>query len=152
MRIVPLQVLYGSVFMLCLVSCALAQEHDQTNSDPTHTIGRIENIQSMAISANPAIAKAKAKREALAGKRLQAGLSPNPKAGFFGEDIFEDGRGGRYGFFYGQEVVRGNKLELSQNVVDAEIATVCRQIEILQRRVKTDVQNSFYESFWHKND
>ena len=145
MRIVPLQVLYGGVLMLCLVSCALAQEHDQANSDPTPTIGRIENIQSMAISANPAIAKAKAKREALAGKRLQAGLSPNPKAGFFGEDIFEDGRGGRYGFFYGQEVVRGNKLELSQNVVDAEIATVCRQIEILQRRVKTDVQNSFYE-------
>ena len=41
--------------------------------------------------------------------------------------------------------MRGNKLALSQNVVDAEISTVCRQIEILEQRVKTDVQNRFYD-------
>ena len=115
------------------------------NVETALNVGRLEDIVRVALTANPAIAKARAKREALTGKRIQAGLGPNPQAGFFGEDIFEDGRGGRYGIFYGQEVVRGNKLALSQNVVDAEISTVCRQIEILEQRVKTDVQNRFYD-------
>ncbi len=115
------------------------------SSEFTSNIGHLAAIEQMALTANPAIAKARAKRESLTGKRLQAGLGPNPKAGFFGEDIFEDGGGGRYGVFYGQEIVRGNKLELSQNVVDAEISTVERQIEILEQRVRTDVRNRFYE-------
>ena len=116
-----------------------------TNVATAPNIGRLEDVEHAALNSNPAIAKARAKHEALTGKRLQAGLGPNPKAGFFGEDIFEDGNGGRYGIFYGQEVVRGNKLALAQNVVDAEIASVCRQIEILEQRVRTDVQNRFYE-------
>ena len=143
MRIALLKMLVGSVLTLCLIGCAIAQ--DRNSYQPTSSIGRLGDIEYLALLANPAIAKAHAKREALAGKRLQAGLGPNPKAGFFGEDIFEDGSGGRYGFFYGREVVRGNKLELSQDIVDAEIATVHRQIEMLQQRVRTDVQNRFYE-------
>ena len=109
------------------------------------SIGSLAELEQLALATNPAIAKAQAKRDSLTGKRLQAGLGPNPTAGVFGEDIFEDGGGGRYGVFYGKEIVRGNKLSLSQNVVDAEICAACRQIEILQRRLKTDVKNGFYE-------
>ena len=64
------------------------------NVETALNVGRLEDIVRVALTANPAIAKARAKREALTGKRIQAGLGPNPKAGFFGEDIFEDGRGG----------------------------------------------------------
>jgi len=46
-------------------------------------IGRLKDIVHVALTTNPAIAKARAKREALTGKRIQAGLGPNPKAGFF---------------------------------------------------------------------
>ena len=108
-------------------------------------MGSLIELERLALATNPAIAKAYARRDALTGKRLQAGLGPNPTAGIFGEDINEGGGGGRYGLFYGKEVVRGNKLALSQHVVDAEINAACRQIEILQRRLKTDVKNGFYE-------
>jgi len=171
MRSVQLRLLCCSVFTLYLVSCAVAQDHPEDKASdslatletfsqpiedmptsgtlieglPATSVGRLADIERLAFKTNPAIAKAHAKRDALTGKRIQAGLGPNPKAGFFGEDLFEDGSGGRYGFFYGQEVVRGNKLALSQNVVDAEIYAACQQIEILERRLKTDVQNQFYE-------
>jgi len=163
MRRVLLRLLYCSVFTLCLACCAVAQDHspdiNDFDSQPStkiqisaseglpsiSAIGSLPDIERLALATNPAIAKAYAKRDSLTGKRLQAGLGPNPTAGLFGQDIFEDGGGGRYGVFYGQEVVRGNKLELSQNVVDAEINAACRQIEILKRRLKTDIQNRFYE-------
>ena len=142
-----------------MASCAFAQAppdvgdlakqtDSQTLSPPVASIPNIGNLvelQQLALATNPAIARAQAKRDALTGKRLQAGLGPNPTAGVFGQDIFEDGGGGRYGVFYGKEVVRGNKLALSQNVVDAEINAACRQIEILQRRLETDVKNGFYQ-------
>ena len=159
MRTFPLRLLSCSVLTLCLISCAFAQDPldvTEVESQPdlptqiqfdtgTSSVGSLADIEQIALSTNPAIAKAYARRDSLNGKHLQAGLGPNPTAGIFGEDIFEDGGGGRYGVFYGKEVVRGNKLALSQNVVDAEINAACRQIEILQRRLKTDVKNGFYE-------
>ena len=158
MRNFPLRLLSCSVFTLCVASCAfaqappdksdLAQQTDlQTQAPPVAgppSIGNLADLEGLALAANPAIAKAQARRDSLTGKRLQAGLGPNPTTGLFGQDIFENGGGGRYGVFYGQEVVRGNKLALSQNVVDAEINAACRQIEILRRRLKTDVENGFY--------
>ena len=142
-----------------MASCAFAQAppdsnnsdsqlNSQTQAQPvagTPGIGNLADLEQLALATNPAIARAEAKRDSLTGKRLQAGLGPNPTAGFFGQDIFEDGGGGRYGVFYGKEIVRGNKLALAQNVVDAEISATCRQIETLQRRLKTDVKNAFYE-------
>ena len=159
MRTFPLRLLGCSVLTLCLVSCAFAQappDDSDVESQPNvqtqmqlsvdaPTLGSLNELERMALATNPAIAKAYAVRDALTGKRLQAGLGPNPTAGIFGEDINEEGRGGRYGVFYGKEIVRGNKLALSQNIVDAEINAACRQIEILERRLKTDVKNAFYE-------
>ena len=159
MRTFPLRLLGCSVVTLCLVSCAFAQappDDFDVESQPNvqtqmqlsvgdTTPGSLNELERTALATNPAIAKAYAIRDALTGKRLQAGLGPNPTAGIFGEDINEEGRGGRYGVFYGKEIVRGNKLALSQNIVDAEINAACRQIEILERRLKTDVKNAFYE-------
>ena len=159
MRTFPLRLLTCSVLTLYLASCAFAQAPPDSNDfgeklvsqkhplpvAGTPSTGNLADLEHLALSANPAIARAQAKRDALSGKRLQAGLGPNPTAGVFGEEIFQDGRGGRFGVFYGKEVVRGNKLALSQNVVDAEINAACRQIEILRRRVKTDVKNAFYQ-------
>ena len=101
-------------------------------------------LEEIAYQNNAAIRKASSRRDALAGKKIQVGLPPNPIVGIRGEDIFEDGAGGRYGVFYGQEVVRGNKLELSQRIVDAEIEAANKQILTLKQRLRTDVHSRYY--------
>ncbi len=112
------------------------------SASPANT--QLGQLEALAFENNPAIRQARARRDALMGKRIQVGLRPNPVAGIRGEDIFEDGAGGRYGFFYGQEIVRGNKLTLSRRIVAAEIKAAGQQIEVLQQRLKTDVCAGYY--------
>ena len=83
--------------------------------------------------------------ESLKGKLLQAGLPPNPTAGINGEDINEDGGAGRYGIYFGREVVRGNKLELSRSVVCAEIDAAERRLAEVRQRLLTDIRQRYYD-------
>ena len=98
----------------------------------------------MVLATNPAIAEIDAEIQSLNGKLTQAGLPPNPVVGINGEDINEDGGGGRYGVFFGRQIVRGNKLELSQSVVCAEIETTKQRRETIKRKLQTDVRQSFF--------
>ena len=102
-------------------------------------------IREQALCVHPAVAQAQANYDALLGKQLQAGLAPNPTAGIIGSDINEFGGAGRYGVFFGREVIRGNKLSAAQNVVDAELQSASHRLEIIKRRLLTDVDQSYYE-------
>lgn len=116
-------------------------------SIPSHQwqgITRAE-IREQALCIHPAVAQAQANYDALKGKHLQAGLGPNPTAGIVGSDINEFGAAGRYGVFFGREIVRGNKLSASQNVVCAELQSAGHRLEIIKRRLLTDVDQFYYE-------
>ena len=102
-------------------------------------------IHEQALCIHPAVAQAQANYDALLGKQLQAGLAPNPTAGIIGSDINEFGGAGRYGVFFGREIVRGNKLTASQNVVDAELQSAGHRLEIIKRRLLTDVDQFYYD-------
>ena len=102
-------------------------------------------IRDQALCSHPAVAQAQANYDALKGERLQAGLSPNPTAGIVGSDINEFGGAGRYGVFFGREIVRGNKLAASENVVDAQLESAGHRLEIIKRRLLTDVDQFYYE-------
>ncbi len=102
-------------------------------------------IREQALCIHPAVAQAQANYDALKGRHLQAGLAPNPTAGIVGSDINEFGGAGRYGVFFGREVVRGNKLAASQNVVSAELESASHRLEIIKRRLLTDVDQFYYE-------
>jgi len=104
-----------------------------------------EEIRQQAINHHPAVAQAQANYEALKGKYQQAGLAPNPTAGIIGSDINEGGGAGRYGVFFGREVVRGGKLIAAQNVVCAELESAGQRLEIIKRRLLTDVDRYYYE-------
>lgn len=106
----------------------------------------LESLEAMAFEKSPVIAKLQARIDALRGKQVQAGLRPNPKVGIMGEDIFDEGNGGRFGVFVGREVVRGNKLALSQNIVGAEMVAAERQLETAAHRLLTDVRSRYYDS------
>ncbi len=102
-------------------------------------------MEQIALATNPAVAEIQAEIGALRGKLTQAGLPPNPTAGINGEDINEDGGAGRYGVFLGREVVRGNKLGLSQSVVCAEIRAAEQRLAVVEQRLLTDVRQRYYD-------
>lgn len=106
---------------------------------------RLIEFEQRAFESSPLIGKLQSRLEALKGKRIQAGLIPNPRVGVTGEDMFDNGNGGRFGVLYGQEVVRGNKLGLSQRVVDAEIEALQRQLDVAGFRILTDVRGRYFD-------
>jgi len=113
----------------------------QTDS-PANSLVQIEQL---ALATNPAVAEIQAEIESLRGKLTQAGLPPNPTAGITGNDINEERGGGRYGVYFGREMVRGNKLGYSRSVVCAEIATAEQRLAVVQQRLLTDVRQRYYD-------
>ena len=106
----------------------------------------LPEIEQLALATNPAVAEVQAEIESLRGKLTQAGLPPNPTVGIVGSDINEDGDSfGRYGVYFGREVVRGNKLGYSQSVVCAEIRTAEQRLATIQQSLLTDVRKRYYD-------
>lgn len=108
-------------------------------------VASLDQCVALAISVSPSIRKLEAEIEALKGKHCQAGLGPNPTIGINGEDINEDGSPGRYGIYYGNTIVRGNKLALSQNVVCHEIRQAEMELVELRQRLATDVKLRYFD-------
>lgn len=104
----------------------------------------IEELVQVAIASNPAIAQAAARVAALRGKWVQAGLPPNPTAGYAASEVGNDRRGGQQGGFAGQEYVTGGKLRLDQAIVAQEIQQAEQRMYAAQMRVTTDVRQACY--------
>ncbi|MEX2171480.1 MAG: TolC family protein [Pirellulales bacterium] len=104
----------------------------------------IENLQQMALANNPAVAQAAARVDALQGKWFQAGLPPNPSAGYAANEIGDEGHGGQQGGFVGQEYITGGKLRLDRAIVTQEIQRAQLQLHATQLRVTTDVRKASY--------
>ena len=105
----------------------------------------LPQLEQAALATNPAVAEIQAEIESLRGKATQAALPPNPTVGVNAEDIFEEGTAGRYGVFFGREVVRGNKLGRARSVVCAEIEAAQQRLAVVQQRLLTDVRQRYYE-------
>ena len=106
----------------------------------------LAQLEQVALATNPAVAEVQAEIESLRGKLTQAGLPPNPTVGIVGSDINEDGiSGGRYGVYFGREIVRGNKLGYSRSVVCAEIEVAEQRLAVIQQRLLTDVRQRYYD-------
>jgi cobalt-zinc-cadmium efflux system outer membrane protein len=106
----------------------------------------LAQLEQTALGSNPAVSEIQAEIESLRGKLTQAGLPPNPTAGIVGSDINEDGESfGRYGVYFGREVVRGNKLGFSMSAVCAEIKATEQRLAVVQRRLLTDVRQRYYD-------
>jgi cobalt-zinc-cadmium efflux system outer membrane protein len=122
-----------------------APKSPTTTSNPEVTADSLNQIEQKALTTNPAIAEIQAELESLRGKLTQAGLPPNPTVGIGGQDINEGGGGGRYGVFFGREIVRGDKLQRSRSVVCAEIRATEQRLAVVQQRLLTDVRQRFYD-------
>ncbi|MCG8583864.1 MAG: TolC family protein [Pirellulales bacterium] len=101
-------------------------------------------LQQMALENNPAIGEAWAKVQAARGRWLQAGLPPNPRLGYSGQQLGSGGQSEQHGVYVEQELVLGGKLRIGRAVANQEIFRAEQQFEAQRRRVMTDVQMGYY--------
>lgn len=109
---------------------------------------RLEDLEQMALQHNPTLAQAAARVRAAGGRKKQAGLYPNPTAGYNGDEISFGPiiRGGEHGFFFEQEIVTAGKLRLGRGVYEKEQLQVEAEAEVQRHRVLNVVRRLYYRA------
>ena len=105
---------------------------------------RIADFESLAFSSHPALVRARAQISIASGRWVQAGLPPNPRVGYLGSEIGNEGAAGQQGAYVGQLMVTGRKLQLAQTVVSREVALRQQQYRAAELRVMNDVRTAYY--------
>lgn len=104
----------------------------------------LQELEQLLLSSHPEILKAQSQLSGLTGKKLQAGLSPNPNVGIIADDINAADGAGRYGVFFGQKVIRGGKLGLAESVVCSELDVAGNQLDATRQRLLIDLRQRYY--------
>ncbi|EMI58458.1 TolC family protein [Rhodopirellula sallentina] len=105
----------------------------------------LADVEQIALANHPSLAAADASRSKAAGLRQQVGTRPNPTLGYFGQQM-ADRNTDQHGFFVEQEFVRGNKLQLNQEVLGHTARAQAMERETQRHRILTDVRVRFYEA------
>jgi len=109
---------------------------------------RLEDLERMALQNNPTIGQAEAAIRAAEGRRVQAGLMPNPIIGYLGEELSArafDQKSEHY-VFAEQEVPLGGKLKKSRDVFARERAQAQAEAATQKQRVLNAVRMLYYEA------
>ena len=122
-------------------------EVGNTDPDPTLTTSlSLTDLESLAFQHNPTLAAATARLNAKRGKQFQAGLYPNPVAGYQGMEMGIRGTAGQQGGFIGQRFVMGGKLQLDQAAAGKEVTAAHFEFHAQEQRVLSDVRVRFHNA------
>lgn len=106
----------------------------------------VSDFEALALSNNPTLAVFASRVEAARGDWIQAGLPPNPVAGYSASEIGEDETAGQQGGFLGQEFITAGKLRLGRGVASADIRVQQQEFEAQRVRVLNDVRLAFVDA------
>ena len=119
-------------------------EHRKENMTDPLTLELLENL---AKQNNPTLIQARAQIEGERAKALQAGLYPNPRVGYIGEQIGVNGTIGEFqGGFIRQEIVTAGKLQLSREKYRARASAAEFQALAQEYRVINEVRIRYYRT------
>lgn len=115
---------------------------------PAAPIMRLEDLETMAIQRNPTLAQAEASVRAAEGRRRQAGLFPNPVAGYFLEEFAfrSPGETMEQGAFVEQTIPLGGKLSKARQVFAREKDQALILAEAQRLRVTNSIRVLYYET------
>ena len=115
---------------------------------PAGPVMRLEELEAMAVQRNPTLAQAEASIRAAEGRRRQAGLWPNPIAGYFLEEfVFRAPRETmEHGVFVEQTILLGGKLSKAQRVFAREKDQAVILAEAQRLRVTNSIRVLYYET------
>jgi outer membrane protein, heavy metal efflux system len=120
----------------------------QVVSAVTHAgMMRLDDFEQMALASNPTMAQAKANLEAAQALVRQAGLYPNPTAGYYGDQIRGGSfGGGEEGAFVSQTIVLGGKLGAARRVARMDANEAETASEVQRTRMVNNVRALFYQA------
>ena len=117
--------------------------HKENMTDPL----TLELLENLAKRNNPTLVQARAQIEGELAKALQAGLYPNPRIGYIGEQIGVNGTIGEFqGGFVRQEIVTAGKLQLSREKYRARASAAEFQALAQEYRVINEVRIRYYRT------
>lgn len=106
----------------------------------------LADLEGIAFRNNPTLGTAAARLNVARGKRIQAGLYPNPVVGYHGVEMGLRGTSGQQGGFISQQFITGGKLNLDQAIAGKEIDEAHFRFHAQEQRVLSDVRVRFYDS------
>lgn len=136
-----------SITRLAAAQTAQAQPATQSK-EPTGPVLRLADLERMALENNPTLGQAEAAVRAAEGRRVQAGLLPNPTIGYFGEEIStrSPSTTSEHGIFIEQEIPLGGKLSKSRRIFAEERAQAEAEAAAQRQRVLNLVRSLYYEA------
>lgn len=106
----------------------------------------LAELLGLTLERNPRLAQVGWAVESARGKAIQAGLYPNPTLSFVGDELADrTGPSGILSAMATQEIVRGNKLGLSQAAAEKEVDQATLNVVAERYRVFTEVGQAFFE-------
>lgn len=105
----------------------------------------LEQLQQLALTYNPTLTQARSETWKAYGRQTQAMLYPNPRLGYFGQEIGGAGTAGQQGFFVSQQFVTGGKLELSRAIACREQQQAEQVVSAQEFRVVNGVRREYYD-------
>jgi cobalt-zinc-cadmium efflux system outer membrane protein len=116
-------------------------------SAPAQPVG-VDEFVGLAVARNPRLGRLTFNAEAARGRFVQAGLYPNPVFAFTADELGD--RTGPPGILtpqMSQEIVRGNKLQLSQAVAAREVDQAVLAVFAERYALVGAVRAAFYEAY-----
>jgi cobalt-zinc-cadmium efflux system outer membrane protein len=115
---------------------------------PTGPVYRLDTLEAEALQRNPTLVQADANVRSSVGRKQQAGVWPNPTAGYFGDEISGGAgvNGGKHGGFIEQTIVLGRKLYLAQQITGSDVKMVTLAREEQRYRVQNAVRVAYFQT------
>ena len=135
----------GFALLVLLSTPAMAQS-PQPAAAPEVPL-TLEQLERMAVEANPTLRQAMTGVTAAQGRARQAGTWFNPTIGYSGEELKpgEIIQLGEHGVFFDQQIPLGGKLRLSRQVFEREAEQAGQFVDLQRERVLAAVRTLFYE-------
>ena len=105
----------------------------------------LAELEQIALSNNPTLVQASMQIQAAEGKRLQAGLYPNPTFGYEADEMGLGGSAGQQGAFVAQQIVTAGKRRLQRAVAGHQVTRTEHAWQAQQRRVINDVRSASFQ-------
>jgi outer membrane protein, heavy metal efflux system len=129
---------------------SLAQPHENLPLPGAQPAPRVEltlsDLEQIALTNNPSLARAAAMVGAARGNWVQVGLPPNPSWGYLGQQLGSGNRASQHALLIDGELVTGGKLRWNRAVAEQEVLRAEQLLFVQQQRVLTDVRIAFYEA------
>src|SRR5499427_3963799 len=140
----------AAILSLCafLIVAPVSKRSAIASPSQTEPTLRLEDLERMALQNNPTIGQAEAAVRAAEGRRVQAGLMPNPIIGYLGEELSArafDQKSEHY-IFAEQEIPLGGKLKKSRNIFAQEKAQAQADAAAQRQRILNAVRMLYYEA------